>query len=81
MDAAAASSVDSGGSDSGGNLDTGHDSAAALQAGLDSKPLWSKEEVDKRCAGTKGSWCRGYYEQQPIPAKLPPSGNKTCLWG
>ncbi|EFN55367.1 hypothetical protein CHLNCDRAFT_52572 [Chlorella variabilis] len=44
-------------------------------------PTLSKAEIDERCAGTKANWCRGYFLQPPIPAKPPPRGNKTCLWG
>jgi hypothetical protein len=48
---------------------------ALLQGGA------APDDVNQRCALTKGDWCRAFYQQQPIPAKPPTTGTKPCLWG
>ncbi|KAL4426069.1 hypothetical protein ABPG77_007865 [Micractinium sp. CCAP 211/92] len=35
-------------------------------------------EIERRCAGTLGTWCVEYHTQAEVPARAPPRGNKTC---
>lgn len=35
-------------------------------------------EIDRRCAGTLGTWCVEYHTQAGVPARTAPRGNKTC---
>lgn len=37
-------------------------------------------EVEERCWGTKGTWCKDWLQQKSFPWTPPPRGNKTCLW-
>mmetsp|Transcript_28884 Transcript_28884/g.77805 ORF Transcript_28884/g.77805 Transcript_28884/m.77805 type:complete len:776 (-) Transcript_28884:785-3112(-) len=32
----------------------------------------------QHCPLAKGTWCGGYWQQQPVPAKPPPQGSKAC---
>ena len=38
------------------------------------------KEIDERCWGTKGTWCKDWLQQTFIPWNAPPRGNKPCLW-
>ncbi|GLI60030.1 hypothetical protein VaNZ11_002095 [Volvox africanus] len=33
---------------------------------------------EKRCRGTMGGWCGGYEQQQPVPLRPAPRGNRNC---
>lgn len=63
---------------SGGGVAPG---SAAGGSGTASAVALSKQELEQRCHATLGGWCRGFLQQQPIPAKPPPRYNQSCLWG
>ena len=72
---AATEAGDADDSSNGGGGAAGEEPAAVL---LKPDP---PADLEKRCAGTQGTWCKDFFMQTPIPAKPPPRYNKTCLWG
>ncbi|KAI3432296.1 hypothetical protein D9Q98_003856 [Chlorella vulgaris] len=40
-----------------------------------------EQVVMARCGATRGNWCGRYDNQTPLPARAPPLGNQSCLWG
>jgi hypothetical protein len=40
-----------------------------------------EQVVKARCGATRGDWCGRYDNQTPLPARAPPLGNQSCLWG
>ncbi len=54
--------------------------AAAEPPGASDPPpkLPLTPEIERRCAGTLGTWCVDYYTQGGMWATPPPRGNKTC---
>jgi hypothetical protein len=74
---------DDGGSGSGGGLFGTGKHVENVMARIKHPPIAApdKQVVKARCGATRGDWCGRYDNQTPLPARAPPLGNQSCLWG
>lgn len=55
-------------------------SPSALSNAIDDLKVPQEHEIDARCWGTTGTWCKQWFTQKRIPTIPPPRGTKPCLW-